>query len=113
WHNQPLFENPDPNGMFHDSGRRYRDLRHRNPVIQRQPRIPGSVSMQPHAGLLMRTAEQKEEAVTVCDVLTTLVPSLAAIGANSPDPADPRVDNSRLQFWLLLPRAGVYLFRSF
>lgn len=113
WRNQPLFEDPNPGGIFHENGRRYQRLRKRIPQIQRQPRIPGNISMQPHAGLRMGTAEEKQLAVTVCDTLTTATPTLAAIGANSPDPANPNVDSQRLQFWLQLPRAGVRLFHTF
>jgi gamma-glutamyl:cysteine ligase YbdK (ATP-grasp superfamily) len=65
--------------------------------------------MQPHFGVVLDTPRQQDRAVLVSDVLSALMPAFVAIGANSPDPADPAVDSQRLAHWRKLPRSGPFL----
>lgn len=100
----------DPGGRFEDNGLRYGRLTTSLPVLVTDPRIPRSLSAQPHCPMPMGNDEERQLAVAVCDVMMALSPAIATIAANSPyGPFESR----RLHHWLELPRGNFYLAGSY
>jgi gamma-glutamyl:cysteine ligase YbdK (ATP-grasp superfamily) len=101
----------DPGGPFEDVGVRYAGLEASVGILKTQPRIPRSCAIQSHFAVPLSTdRHQRDIAVAVCDIMTSLVPMFAAVAANSPFKD---MDSRRLHYWTMLPRGGPYLFGSY
>lgn len=100
----------DPGGRFEAIGDRYGRLQAELELLQREPRVPRSLALQAHFGIPLGTPREKNIAVTVCDLMTALVPFFASVAANSPYQD---MDSRRLYYWTKLPRGGPYLFGDY